>query len=96
MAEVPLTNLHRESILEESDLPLYYTAYTPCFRREAGSAGRDVRGMLRQHQFDKVELVKLCTPESSYEELEAEPAPTPWARRSRTEPLFFCPSLCSR
>ena len=70
-AEVPLTNLHRETILEESDLPKYYTAYTPCFRREAGSAGRDVRGMLRQHQFDKVELVKLCTPESSYEELEA-------------------------
>lgn len=69
-AEVPLTNLHRESILEESDLPLYYTAYTPCFRREAGSAGRDVRGMLRQHQFDKVEMVKLCTPETSYEELE--------------------------
>lgn len=69
-AEVPLTNLHRETILEESDLPKYYTAYTPCFRREAGSAGRDVRGMLRQHQFDKVELVKLCTPETSYEELE--------------------------
>lgn len=69
-AEVPLTNLHRETILEESDLPRYYTAYTPCFRREAGSAGRDVRGMLRQHQFDKVELVKLCTPETSYEELE--------------------------
>jgi len=69
-AEVPLTNLHSGEILNESDLPLYYTAYTPCFRREAGSHGRDVRGMLRQHQFDKVELVKLCTPESSYEELE--------------------------
>lgn len=69
-AEVPLTNLHRGTILEESDLPKYYTAYTPCFRREAGSAGRDVRGMLRQHQFDKVEMVKLCTPETSYEELE--------------------------
>ncbi|NLL36835.1 MAG: serine--tRNA ligase [Fretibacterium sp.] len=69
-AEVPLTNLHRETILEENDLPKYYTAYTPCFRREAGSAGRDVRGMLRQHQFDKVELVKLCTPETSYDELE--------------------------
>ncbi len=69
-AEVPLTNLHRESIMEESDLPKYYTAYTPCFRKEAGSAGRDVRGMLRQHQFDKVELVKLCTPETSYDELE--------------------------
>lgn len=69
-AEVPLTNLHRGSILEESALPLYYTAYTPCFRREAGAAGRDVRGMLRQHQFDKVEMVKLCTPETSYDELE--------------------------
>jgi seryl-tRNA synthetase len=56
--------------LEEDVLPLYYTAYTPCFRREAGSHGRDVRGMLRQHQFDKVELVKICTPEASYEELE--------------------------
>lgn len=69
-AEVPLTNLHRGEILDESDLPLYYTAYTPCFRREAGSHGKDVRGMLRQHQFDKVELVKLCKPEDSYSELE--------------------------
>lgn len=69
-AEVPLTNLHREEILEESDLPMYFTAYTPCFRREAGSAGRDVRGLMRQHQFDKVEMVKLCTPETSYDELE--------------------------
>jgi len=69
-AEVPLTNMHAEEILEEDVLPLYYTAYTPCFRREAGSHGRDVRGMLRQHQFDKVELVKICTPEASYEELE--------------------------
>ncbi|MBQ6773965.1 MAG: serine--tRNA ligase [Synergistaceae bacterium] len=69
-AEVPLTNLMRESILEEKDLPLYYTAYTPCFRREAGSAGRDVRGLMRQHQFDKVEMVKICTPETSYDELE--------------------------
>ena len=69
-AEVPLTNLNRESILEEKDLPLYYTAYTPCFRREAGSAGRDVRGLMRQHQFDKVEMVKICTPETSYDELE--------------------------
>jgi seryl-tRNA synthetase len=67
-AEVPLTNLHHGEILRESDLPLYYTAYTPCFRREAGSYGRDMRGMLRQHQFDKVELVKLCTPETSYAE----------------------------
>ncbi|MGC9371966.1 MAG: serine--tRNA ligase [Thermovirgaceae bacterium] len=70
-AEVPLTNLHRGEILEESSLPLYYTAYTPCFRREAGSHGKDVRGMLRQHQFDKVELVKLCRPEDSYDELES-------------------------
>ena len=69
-AEVPLTNMHAEEILEEDVLPLYYTAYTPCFRREAGSHGRDVRGMMRQHQFDKVELVKICTPETSYEELE--------------------------
>ncbi len=69
-AEVPLTNLNRESILDEKDLPLYYTAYTPCFRREAGSAGRDVRGLMRQHQFDKVEMVKICTPETSYDELE--------------------------
>lgn len=70
-AEVPLTNLHRGEILHEDQLPLYLTAYTPCFRREAGSHGRDVRGMLRQHQFDKVELVKICTPGSSYEELES-------------------------
>ncbi|MBQ8693384.1 MAG: serine--tRNA ligase [Synergistaceae bacterium] len=69
-AEVPLTNLMRESILDESALPLYYTAYTACFRREAGSAGRDVRGLMRQHQFDKVEMVKICTPETSYDELE--------------------------
>ncbi len=69
-AEVPLTNLMRESILDENNLPLYYTAYTPCFRREAGSAGRDVRGLMRQHQFDKVEMVKICTPETSYDELE--------------------------
>ncbi|MBC7322017.1 MAG: serine--tRNA ligase [Acetomicrobium sp.] len=69
-AEVPLTNMHAEEILDEDLLPLYYTAYTPCFRREAGSHGRDVRGMLRQHQFDKVELVKICTPETSYDELE--------------------------
>lgn len=69
-AEVPLTNLNRESILDEKDLPLYYTAYTPCFRREAGSAGRDVRGLMRQHQFDKVEMVKICTPDTSYDELE--------------------------
>ncbi len=69
-AEVPLTNLHADEILEEEQLPLYYVGYTPCFRREAGAYGRDVRGMLRQHQFDKVELVKLAPPESSYDELE--------------------------
>ena len=69
-AEVPLTNLHYGEILQEDDLPRYYTAYTPCFRREAGTYGKDMRGMLRQHQFDKVELVKHCAPETSYDELE--------------------------
>ncbi len=69
-AEVPLTNMHAGEILEEDQLPLYLTAYTPCFRREAGAYGRDVRGMLRQHQFDKVEMVKIATPETSYAELE--------------------------
>ncbi len=69
-AEVPLTNLHYGEILREDDLPLYYTAYTTCFRREAGTYGKDMRGMLRQHQFDKVELVKLSTPEASYRELD--------------------------
>jgi seryl-tRNA synthetase len=69
-AEVPLTNLHRGEILDGRDLPLNYTAYTPCFRSEAGSYGQDVRGLIRQHQFDKVELVKITTPEQSYAELE--------------------------
>ena len=69
-AEVPLTNLHRGEILDGRALPLCYTAYTPCFRSEAGSYGQDVRGLIRQHQFDKVELVKLTTPEQSYHELE--------------------------
>ncbi len=69
-AEVPLTNLHREEILKEEDLPIYYTAYTPCYRREAGSYGRDIKGLIRLHQFDKVELVKIVRPENSYEELE--------------------------
>jgi seryl-tRNA synthetase len=69
-AEVPLTNLHRDEILKEKDLTLSYTAYTPCFRSEAGSYGRDVRGLIRQHQFDKVELVKITRPEDSYEALE--------------------------
>jgi len=69
-AEVPVTNLHRDEVLEESSLPLKYVAYTPCFRSEAGAHGRDTRGIVRQHQFNKVELVKFSTPERSYEELE--------------------------
>src|SRR5438128_9775742 len=69
-AEVPLTNLHREEILSPVDLPKKFVAYTPCFRREAGSAGRETRGIIRVHQFDKVELVKITTPEKSYDELE--------------------------
>jgi seryl-tRNA synthetase len=69
-AEVPLTNLYREEILDAADLPIYLTAYTPCFRAEAGSHGRDTRGIIRQHQFNKVELVKLVEPQHSYEELE--------------------------
>jgi seryl-tRNA synthetase len=70
-AEVPLTNLHRDEILDGRVLPLRYTAYTPCFRSEAGSYGADVKGLIRQHQFDKVELVKFTTPEQSYAELES-------------------------
>jgi seryl-tRNA synthetase len=70
-AEVPLTNLHRGEILSGEALPLKYTAFTPCFRSEAGSYGADVRGLIRQHQFDKVELVKITRPENSYDELEA-------------------------
>jgi seryl-tRNA synthetase len=70
-AEVPLTNLHRSEILDGRQLPFRYTAYTPCFRSEAGSYGADVRGLIRQHQFDKVELVKITTPEQSNEELES-------------------------
>ena len=69
-AEVPVTNLRAQEILSMDELPLYYTAYTPCFRKEAGSAGRDTRGLIRQHQFNKVEMVKFVTPESSYDELE--------------------------
>ena len=69
-AEVPVTNLRAQEIMSESELPLYYTAYTPCFRAEAGSAGRDTRGLIRQHQFNKVELVKFVKPEGSYDELE--------------------------
>jgi len=69
-AEVPVTNIHREEILEREQLPIRYVAYTPCFRREAGSYGQDVRGLIRQHQFNKVELVKFTEPELSYAELE--------------------------
>ena len=69
-AEVPVTNIHQGEILEEEDLPVLYTAYTPCFRSEAGSYGKDTKGLIRQHQFNKVELVKFTTPETSYDELE--------------------------
>ncbi len=69
-AEVPVTNLRGNEIMDEAELPVYYTAYTPCFRAEAGSAGRDTRGLIRQHQFNKVELVKFVKPETSYDELE--------------------------
>jgi len=70
-AEVPVTNIHRDEILTEDELTKKYVAYTPCFRREAGSYGKDVRGIIRQHQFNKVELVKFSTPENSYDELES-------------------------
>ena len=69
-AEVPVTNLRAQEIMPEAELPVYYTAYTPCFRAEAGSAGRDTRGLIRQHQFNKVELVKFVKPDTSYDELE--------------------------
>jgi seryl-tRNA synthetase len=69
-AEVPVTNIHMNEVLDEDDLPKYYTAYTPCFRSEAGSYGKDTRGLIRQHQFNKVELVKFVKPETSYDELE--------------------------
>jgi seryl-tRNA synthetase len=69
-AEVPVTNIHQGEILEEETLPIYYTAFTPCFRSEAGSYGKDTRGLIRLHQFNKVELVKFAAPETSYEELE--------------------------
>ena len=69
-AEVPVTNIHKGEILDEEVLPILYTAYTPCFRSEAGSYGKDTRGLIRQHQFNKVELVKFTTPETSYDELE--------------------------
>lgn len=70
-AEVPVTNIHQGEILNEEQLPVYYTAYTPCFRSEAGSYGKDTRGLIRQHQFNKVELVKFVLPERSYDELES-------------------------
>ncbi|MGO1369220.1 MAG: serine--tRNA ligase [Senegalia sp. (in: firmicutes)] len=70
-AEVPVTNIHRDEILNEADLTIKYTAYTPCFRQEAGSAGRDTRGLIRNHQFNKVELVKFSNPKNSYDELES-------------------------
>jgi seryl-tRNA synthetase len=70
-AEVPLTNLHRDEMLEQDELPIKYVAYTPCFRSEAGSYGKDVRGLIRQHQFNKVEMVKFTEPETSYDELES-------------------------
>ncbi len=70
-AEVPVTNIHQDEVLDEALLPIYYSAYTPCFRSEAGSYGKDTRGLIRQHQFNKVELVKFTTPQSSYDELES-------------------------
>jgi seryl-tRNA synthetase len=70
-AEVPVTNIYQEEVLEESQLPVHFTAYTPCFRSEAGSYGKDTRGLIRQHQFNKVELVKFTRPETSYNELES-------------------------
>ncbi|MCL1980887.1 MAG: serine--tRNA ligase [Proteobacteria bacterium] len=70
-AEVPVTNIHAEATIDEADLPLKYTAYTPCFRSEAGSYGKDTRGLIRQHQFEKVEMVKFTTPETSWDELES-------------------------
>ncbi|MCX7634627.1 MAG: serine--tRNA ligase, partial [Syntrophales bacterium] len=69
-AEVPVTNIHRDEVLNEKDLPIYYVSYSPCFRAEAGSYGKDTRGLIRQHQFNKVEMVKFSKPETSYDELE--------------------------
>ena len=69
-AEVPVTNIYKDEILNEKDLPILHCAYSPCFRAEAGAYGRDTRGLIRQHQFNKVELVKFAHPENSYEELE--------------------------
>ncbi len=83
---MPLTNLVRESVLAEDELPLRFTALTPCFRSEAGAAGRDTRGMLRQHQFDKVELVSITTPEESRERTRAHAL----LRRERAEEARTC------
>ncbi len=69
-AEVPVTNIYRDEVIDEAELPIYMTAYTPCFRAEAGSAGRDTRGLIRNHQFDKVEMVMYSAPEDSYRQLE--------------------------
>lgn len=93
-AEVPLTNLHGGETLQENELPLRYTAYTPCFRAEAGSYGKDVRGLFRQHQFNKVELVHLTTPEASYEALETLTAHAE-AILQRLELPYQVVSLCS-
>ncbi len=93
-AEVPVTNIHRDEILEEQDLPLYYAAWSACFRAEAGSYGKDTRGLIRQHQFNKVELVKFTTPETSYRELEKLTANAEDILK-RLEIPFRTVSLCS-
>ena len=93
-AEVPVTNIHREEILNEKDLPIHYVAYSPCFRAEAGSYGKDTRGLIRQHQFNKVEMVKFATPETSYEELEKLTANAEEVLR-RLEIPFRTVSLCT-
>jgi seryl-tRNA synthetase len=93
-AEVPLTNLHRGEIIDGRQLPIKYTAYTPCFRSEAGSYGADVRGLIRQHQFDKVELVKFATPDTSYAELESLTANAEEVLK-RLELPFRTVSLCT-
>ncbi|MBN1613851.1 MAG: serine--tRNA ligase [Deltaproteobacteria bacterium] len=93
-AEVPVTNLHREEILGERDLPIHYVAYSPCFRSEAGSYGKDTRGLIRQHQFNKVEMVKFTKPENSYEELEKLTADAEAVLR-RLDIPFRTVSLCT-
>jgi len=93
-AEVPVTNIHREEILSERDLPIHYVAYSPCFRAEAGSYGKDTRGLIRQHQFNKVEMVKFAAPETSYEELETLTANAEEVLR-RLEIPFRTVSLCT-